>query len=259
MTPTSSTASAPRMTTSGPNAWPSLSCAAKTLNTPIADAGDQRETEPGRAAAPRRGRARRGRPPAIGQRDPDQDERRRDALEDDPGGDRDERRDDAGDRRDDPHPPDRQPAIEGRDPDPTGDRRRARSSRDRPRRQRSRPRRSRGRGRAPSRRPARRGRRRTARVRRDRSPPPKSPPPQATAETRPRTTVAVWAAADLVQGRRPGRAGSTPAAAAAAGAGAAEPCRHRRLAAGSMSAATGAPLSTLVGPSSTTTASAASS
>ena len=94
------------MTASGPNAWPSLICARKTLNKPIPTPADQSE-----AAGPTARRvvvadARHEDHRDDRQRDPDQDQRRRHALEDDPGGDRDERRDDARDRRHDPHPSD---------------------------------------------------------------------------------------------------------------------------------------------------------
>ena len=52
-----------------------------------------------------------------GQADADEDERRRQAFEQEAGGDRDDRGEHAGDRRDDAHPADRQPAIQGRDAD----------------------------------------------------------------------------------------------------------------------------------------------
>ena len=42
-----SIASVPRMTTSGPNAWPSLICATKTLNAPMATPAEEREAKPG--------------------------------------------------------------------------------------------------------------------------------------------------------------------------------------------------------------------
>ena len=96
------------------------------------------------------------------QRDPDQDERRRDALQDDAGGDRDDGRHHAGHGRDDPHPADGQPLVERPDPDPAGDPGRARSSRGRPAAARSRRGRSPGPARAPARRTARSGRPRTA-------------------------------------------------------------------------------------------------
>ena len=98
-------------------------------------------------------------------------------------------------------------------------------------------------------------------VRRDSRPPPKSPPPQASAETRPRTIVAVWAEPSSFRGdvrvgpgRRLRRQGQPPGPAPRW-----SRCRGRSSRPRSMSAASGAPLSTLVGPSSTTTASAASS
>ena len=55
------------------------------------------------------------------QPDPDQHERRRHALQDDAGGDRDHGRDHARHGRDDPHPADGQSLVEGTDPDPAGD------------------------------------------------------------------------------------------------------------------------------------------
>ena len=87
---------------------------------PESDGGDQRDPEARRPIAgithPRNQHDRRDRG-----RDPEQDERLRDSLEQDPGRDRDDGGDDTGDRRHDAHPPDCESLVQRRDADPAGD------------------------------------------------------------------------------------------------------------------------------------------
>ena len=189
--------------------------------------------------------------------DPEQDERLRQPLEDDPGRDRDQRRDDPGDGGDDAHPPDGEAAIQSGDPDPA----------DEPGED------------APDEVGRRRGGLRTDDGKDERERHPDQLREQDDAEQRgptgqqPSTEVAPapgerrdqaeddgrgLGRGELVQGRGPGPATSAgggaaaPGAATPAGAGAPWPL------VGSASAGE-APLSTLVGPSRTTTESAASS
>ena len=109
-----------RITTSGPNTCPSLSCEPQMLSEPIPSPATTARPSPDRL------------PPSSATRDDEdhgddgkgdagQDERCGHAFEHDPGSDRDDRRDHARDRRYDPHPPDRQRLIEHREADPGGD------------------------------------------------------------------------------------------------------------------------------------------
>ena len=200
--PMSSASAAADDRVSGPKTWPSLIWAMNTPNRPIVDAGEEREPEARRSAALVATRETRT-TATIASPIPTRTSAVGPALEDDPGHDRDERRDDAGDRRHDPHPPDRQAPVERADPDPAGE-----PADDAPADvggRRHGPRRGRppGRARPPCRRAARRGRRRTAasggRAGRRRS----RRFPRSTADDEPEDDGRRVAGSGVRQGRRP--------------------------------------------------------
>ena len=123
MNPASSTPSTPRMSASGQKACPSLICATQTLKAPIPSPPRSAKRRPDgpswRAVV---GDARHEHDRDDGERDPDQHDRRRHALEEDPGRDRDQRGHDPGDRCHDTHPPDGETVVQRGDPDPAADR-----------------------------------------------------------------------------------------------------------------------------------------